>query len=52
MSCLPMRAEHVVVDTNVLISALLQPSGRTAKVLEVIQATGGVIPFSDEPSPN
>ena len=43
-----MRAERVVVDTNVLISALLQPSGRTAEVLEIIQAAGGVILFSDE----
>ena len=29
-----MKAERCVVDTNVLISALLQPSGRTAEVLE------------------
>ena len=37
-----------MVDTNVLISALLQPSGRTAEVLEVIRAEGGVLIFSDE----
>ena len=43
-----MRAERVVVDTNVLISALLQPSGRTAEVLEAIQTAGGVILVSDE----
>jgi putative PIN family toxin of toxin-antitoxin system len=42
-----MRAERCVVDTNVLISALLQPSGRTGKVLEAIRATGGVLIFSD-----
>jgi putative PIN family toxin of toxin-antitoxin system len=43
-----MRAERVVVDTNVLISALLQPSGRTAAVLEAIRAVDGVLLFSDE----
>jgi uncharacterized protein len=42
-----MRPERSVVDTNVLISALLQPSGRTAKVLDAIRATGGVLIFSD-----
>jgi hypothetical protein len=42
-----MRAERVVVDTNVLISALLQPSGRTAEALETIRAAGGVLVFSD-----
>ena len=29
-----MKVESGVVDTNVLISALLQPSGRTTEVLE------------------
>lgn len=43
-----MRAERVVVDTNVLISALLQPSGRTAAVLEAVHAVNGVLLFSDE----
>ena len=43
-----MRAERCVVDTNVLISALLQPSGRTAEVLSAIRAAGGVLLFSDE----
>jgi uncharacterized protein len=43
-----MRAERCVVDTNVLISAFLQPSGRTGKVLEAIRAMGGVLIFSDE----
>jgi uncharacterized protein len=43
-----MRAERCVVDTNVLISALLQPSGRTGEVLDLIRAAGGVLIFSDE----
>ena len=43
-----MRAERCVVDTNVLISALLQPSGRTAEVLSAIRAAGGALLFSDE----
>jgi predicted nucleic acid-binding protein len=44
-----MRAERCVVDTNVLISALLQPSGRTADVLHAIRADGTLV-FSDETS--
>jgi putative PIN family toxin of toxin-antitoxin system len=48
MSCSLMRAERCVVDTNVLISALLQPSGRTGEVLDAIRARGGVLLFSDE----
>jgi predicted nucleic acid-binding protein len=43
-----MKAERWVVDTNVLISALLQPSGRTAEVLDALRAAGGVLVFSDE----
>jgi putative PIN family toxin of toxin-antitoxin system len=43
-----MTAERCVVDSNVLISALLQPSGRTAEVLAEIRAAGGVLLFSDE----
>jgi putative PIN family toxin of toxin-antitoxin system len=42
-----MKAERCVVDTNVLISALLQPSGRTAEVVEAIRA-GGTLVLSDE----
>jgi putative PIN family toxin of toxin-antitoxin system len=42
-----MRAERVVVDSSVLISAFLQPSGRTGAVLEAIRAAGGVLIFSD-----
>jgi putative PIN family toxin of toxin-antitoxin system len=43
-----MRAERCVVDSNVLISALLQPSGGTGAALEHIRAAGGVLIFSDE----
>jgi uncharacterized protein len=43
-----MKAERCVVDSNVLISALLQPSGRTAEVLDVIRAADGALLFSDE----
>jgi putative PIN family toxin of toxin-antitoxin system len=43
-----MKAERVVVDTNVLISALLQPSGRTAEILMAIRTAGGALLFSDE----
>ena len=43
-----MRAERVVVDTNVLISALLQPSGRTAALLEAMRAAGVALLLSDE----
>ena len=43
-----MRAERCVVDTNVLISALLKPSGPPAEVLDAIRTAGGVLLFSDE----
>jgi uncharacterized protein len=43
-----MKAERYVVDTNVLISALLQPSGSTVEVLDAIHAAGGMLVFSDE----
>jgi uncharacterized protein len=43
-----MKAERCIVDTNVLISAFLQPSGGTGKVLEATRAAGGVLIFSDE----
>src|SRR5689334_23147972 len=48
MSCSPMRAERCVVDTNVLISALLKPTGRVADVLLAVRAAGGVLLFADE----
>ena len=43
-----MRAERCVVDTNLLISALLEPGGRTGAALDVIRAASGVLLFSDE----
>ena len=43
-----MKAERCVVDTNVLISALLQPSGRTGEALGAIRTAGGVLIFSDQ----
>jgi uncharacterized protein len=43
-----MKVERSVVDTHVLISALLQPSGRTAEVLDAIRGASGVLLFSDE----
>jgi uncharacterized protein len=43
-----MKVERCVVDTNVLISALLQPSGRTADVLTAIRAAGSGLVFSNE----
>jgi uncharacterized protein len=43
-----MRAERCIVATNVLIAALLQPSGRTAEVLGAIRAAGGALLFSNE----
>jgi predicted nucleic acid-binding protein len=47
-----MTAERYVVDTNVLISALLQPSGWTAEVLDAIHATGGMLVFRMRRSPS
>jgi uncharacterized protein len=43
-----MRRRRCVVDTNVLISALLRPGGQTAQTLEAIRAVNGVLLFSDE----
>lgn len=43
-----MRADRLVLDTNILISALLQPSGRTAVFLSTIHAAGCVVLFADE----
>ncbi len=48
MRCSLMKAERVVIDTNVLISALLQPSGRTASVLEAVRDAQGMLLFADE----
>lgn len=43
-----MRVERVVVDTNVLISALPQPSGRTAEVPDIVRITGAIHLLPDE----
>ena len=43
-----MKAERVVLDTNVLISALLQPTGSPRAVVNAIKAANGVLLFSDE----
>lgn len=43
-----MKAERVVLDTNVLISALLQPNGSPRAVVNAIKAVNGVLIFSDE----
>jgi putative PIN family toxin of toxin-antitoxin system len=42
-----MRAERVVLDTNVLISAALQPKGPPRTAIGAIGAAGGVLLFSD-----
>lgn len=43
-----MRAERVVLDTNVLISAALIPSSLPRRVVESIFTANGVLLFSDE----
>ncbi len=43
-----MKAERVVLDTNVLISAALQPNGSPREVVEALRAVRGVLLFSDE----
>ena len=43
-----MKAERVVIDTNVLISAALQPTGSPRAVVEALRAVRGVLLFSDE----
>ena len=43
-----MRAERLVVDTNVLISAALRPQGQPRRVLEAVRATNGAFLFCDE----
>jgi uncharacterized protein len=42
-----MRRRRCVVDTNVLISALLRPGGQAAQALEAIRVVNGVMLFSD-----
>ena len=43
-----MTAERVVLDTNVVISAALQPHGPPRAVVDAMRATGTVLLFSDE----
>jgi len=42
-----MRADRVVLDTNVLISALLQPKGPPRAAIDAVRAAGGVLVFSE-----
>ena len=43
-----MRAERVVLDTNVLISAALTRTGPPRRVVDLVRADNGVLLFSDE----
>jgi putative PIN family toxin of toxin-antitoxin system len=43
-----MRADRLVVDTNVLISALLSPTGRPRRILNQFAAIDSTLLFSDE----
>ncbi|WP_373489496.1 putative toxin-antitoxin system toxin component, PIN family [Blastomonas sp.] len=43
-----MRADRIVLDTNVLISAALQPKGPPRATIDAVRAAGGVLIFSDE----
>lgn len=43
-----MRAERVVLDTNVLISAALIPASMPRRVVDSIFTANGVLLFSDE----
>ena len=43
-----MSVERAVIDTNVLISAALQASGRPRRVVESIRSGNGTLLFSDE----
>ena len=43
-----MKAERVVLDTNVLISAALRHQGLPREVLDGLRARNGVLLFSDE----
>ena len=42
-----MKAERVVLDTNVLISAALRPDGRPRAVVDAVREEHGVLLFSD-----
>ncbi len=43
-----MRADRVVLDTNVLISAALRPQGPPRASVNAVRAENGVLLFSDE----
>lgn len=43
-----MRAERVVLDANVLISAALRPDGPPRAVIDALRKERGVLLFSDE----
>jgi uncharacterized protein len=43
-----MRADRVVLDTNVLISALLQPKGPPRAAVDAVRTAGGVLLFSEQ----
>lgn len=43
-----MRVDRLVVDTNVLISALLSPSGVPRRVIDKLAVSGATLLFSDE----
>lgn len=43
-----MKAERVVLDTNVLISAVLQPKGPPRAAVEAVRTASGVLLFSDQ----
>ena len=43
-----MKADRVVLDTNVLISAALNPDGSPRAVADAIRALNGVFLFSEE----
>ena len=45
---MPTKADRLVVDTNVLISAALRDGTPPRQVLDGVQAAGGVLLFSDE----
>lgn len=43
-----MKAERVVLDANVLISAALRPTGPPRGVLDAVRTANGVLLFSEE----
>lgn len=43
-----MKAERVVLDTNVLISAALRPGSLPRAVIDAVRAANGILIFSDE----